>query len=87
MRVEDSACPKDSGDLGRNARPAAQKTQEGYENPQKAKGAFRGQPVEAGVQPPPQRVEKVAKGHFFEFFQRFFLTIAPGRQTLQRAKP
>lgn len=87
MRVEDSACPKDSGNSGRNARPAAQKPQEGYENPQKAKGAFRGQPVEAGVQPPPQRVEKVAKGHFFKFFQRFSLTIAPGRQTLQRAKP
>ena len=87
MRVEDSACPKDSGNSGRNARPAAQKPQEGYENPQKAKGAFRGQPVEAGVVPPPQRVEKVAQGLFFEVFQRFSLTIAPGRQTLQRAKP
>jgi len=53
----------------------------------KRRGAFRGQPVEAGVQPPPQRVEKVAKGHFFEFSQRLPLATAPGRQTLQRAKP
>ncbi len=53
----------------------------------KRRGLFEGSLWRRGVQPPPQRVEKVAKGHFFEFFQRFSLTIAPGRQTLQRAKP